>query len=550
MRILLAIFLSLVFCSSSSAQVIPPSADGFHEKPILNKRYYPALTASRLLRIEGSAAEVTAPEIDLKIDKITLRGSSVFTPDEIDALTEEFVGPSKLVSIYRAAAKLTAKYRNDGYILSRVIVPPQELDPEGATIELEAIEGYVDKVLWPQETSSYRDLFSDYTVAMLASRPTNIKTIERYLLLASDLPGLQFNSRLEASESNPRASALIIDMSHNKIEGSIGFKNYGTKSRGPAQIAGSGLIKNILGQHEQFTVAYSGSTEFEEATAFSSRYQQVLNSEGLTLNVDLSLSSGKPDSATLRSLMFESQSIAFNAGLVFPVVRERERNFMVSMNVFATDARSMTFGQSFSEDRLRGVRLGASYSFLGNDGSANSIQGELSLGVEGFGSTSTGNILASRQSGRPDFAKLNFSSERVQRVTKDISLKVSAEGQISATPLLASEECTFGGRKFGRAFDAGALAGDHCLSVSMEISQDYSPNFPAIEDSQGYIFGDLGQVWRIAPATGTPTTQTAASIGLGLRTNWANDVTSSMELSQSILGGSSTKFGVELQKGF
>ncbi len=44
------------------------------------------------------------------------------------------------------------------------------------------------------ELANYRDFFTDYTAKIIADRPANIRTLERYLLLASDLPGLKFRT--------------------------------------------------------------------------------------------------------------------------------------------------------------------------------------------------------------------------------------------------------------------------------------------------------------------------------------------------------------------
>jgi hemolysin activation/secretion protein len=99
-----------------------------------------------------------------------------------------------LQTVYDIAAKITAKYGADGYVLSRAVVPPQELSPQGATVRIQIVEGYVDRVEWPATLSHYHDFFSYYANKIIAERPTNIRTLERYLLLAGDLPGLKFKN--------------------------------------------------------------------------------------------------------------------------------------------------------------------------------------------------------------------------------------------------------------------------------------------------------------------------------------------------------------------
>ena len=42
----------------------------------------------------------------------------------------------------------------------RGILPVQELDPNGAVVRIQVLEGYVEAVEWPAQLSSYRDFFS------------------------------------------------------------------------------------------------------------------------------------------------------------------------------------------------------------------------------------------------------------------------------------------------------------------------------------------------------------------------------------------------------
>src|ERR1019366_138085 len=123
-----------------------------------------------------------------------------------------------LATVYSIAQALTAKYGNDGYVLSRAVVPPQNLDPTNAVVTIQVVEGYVDKVEWPSSLSRNDDFFSDYGARITAERPANIKTIERYLLLAGDLPGISVSSRFQGSADNVGASTLVVQATTKPID--------------------------------------------------------------------------------------------------------------------------------------------------------------------------------------------------------------------------------------------------------------------------------------------------------------------------------------------
>ena len=147
------------------------------------------------------------------------------------------------------ARRITAKYGADGYVLSRAIVPPQQLDPKGAVLQIRVIEGWIDKVEWPQNLLRYRDFFSDYATRITAQRPVNIRTIERYLLLGNDLPGLKFSTSLRPADNEVGASTLVVEVTEKPLDVTARVDNRGTAARGPYQFLTAAAINNVLHQH-------------------------------------------------------------------------------------------------------------------------------------------------------------------------------------------------------------------------------------------------------------------------------------------------------------
>ena len=93
----------------------------------------------------------------------------------------------------------------------------------------------------------------------------------------------------------------------------------------------------------------------------------------------------------------------------------------------------------------------------------------------------------------------------------------AVQGQYAFTPLLSPEECGYGGKDVGRAFDPSEITGDSCWSVISELRFD--PGLPksVLTQTQFYAFADYGRVYRIAPSAGTPSQNDGASAGVGIR---------------------------------
>jgi hemolysin activation/secretion protein len=509
----------LGFPVAAAAQIPSSEQPGRQQQRFVEQPAAKAKASGPIISLPSTGIPTGAAAITLLVNDIRVVGGTAYPAAELKPLYVGLIGHRvPLAAVYDIAQQITAKYGKDGYVLSRAIVPPQNLDPKGAVVTIRVIEGYVDRVEWPPSLERYRDFFSDYTAKITAERPANIKTIMRYLLLAGDLPGIGVSSTFKASTDNSSASTLIVQATEKPLSVDVRIDNRGTEARGPWEFLGSATLNNLFRQHEAFTATYAGALELSELQYAALGYRQVLNSEGLTAFADGSYSWGKPGTAPLIALDFASQSLAADAGLSFPVIRGRDKNLTLSGLVFLSNDEGDILAAPNSIDRLRGLRFKADFDSADSLNGTNQGSVVLSQGIDGLGSTQNGNPLASRANGRVDFSKIEATISRVQPLAQGISVRGALEGQYAFTPLLASEECGYGGKDFGRAFDPSEITGDTCWSASGELRLDLpvAPN-PFLSTVQLYTFIDYGSVHRIAPSFGTPTNQNGSSAGVGLR---------------------------------
>jgi len=522
----------------ATAQVIPPSAQPGRERERFIEPQRPqARPGGPAITLPSTVAPPGAAKIKLILRDVRIVGSTVYRAEELKTLFADLVGHEvSLQAIYDLAQRITAKYGADGYVLSRAIVPPQQLDPKGSVARIEIIEGWVSKVEWPKSLSRYRDFFTDYAAKITAERPANIHTIERYLLLAGDLPGLKFATSLKPSSTSTGASTLVVEVTEKPMELNARIDNRGTPSRGPFQFLTSSTFNNMLGGHESFTVSYAGVSPLKELQYLSGNYRQVLSSEGSFVFLNGSHSWGKPGTFALETLQFRTLGTVVEAGAGHPVIRERERNLTLSALFFANNSHSDVLNTSFNEDRLRGVRLKADADTADSLQGINQFNLILSQGIQGLGSTQNGNPLASRASGRVDFTKFEATVSRTQPLFPRFSTYLAAYGQYAAASLLAPEQCGFGGRFFGRAFDPSQVLGDHCIEVIGELRYDLPVTFEKLSQAQLYSFTDYGQLYTREPAVGTAAFVHAASAGGGMRLGWLNYFNTDLQVAKAIDG--------------
>ena len=140
-------------------------------------------------------------------------------------------------------------------------------------VRIQVLEGYVEAVEWPAQLSSYRDFFSYYASRITAERPVNIRTIERYLLLAGDLPGLKFKNSLKPHPSKVGAAILVVEVTEKPVDMFNRVDNRGTHARGPLEYLTSLTANNWLRMHEALTLTYAGAFQTSELQFYSATYR-------------------------------------------------------------------------------------------------------------------------------------------------------------------------------------------------------------------------------------------------------------------------------------
>ena len=502
--------------------------------------------------LPSEAPPAGAEQLKIVIRDVCIKGGTIYSKDDLAPLWRGLIGHEIPVqALYDLAKAITAKYGADGYVLSRAIVPPQEFAPHGAVPCLQIVEGYVERVEWPASLARYRNFFDDYAARITAERPVRVQTIERYLLLANDLPGLKFSTSLKPSPNHVGASILVVEVTEKPWDLLGRTDNRGTHARGPIQFLASVTANNRLGLHESLNFTWAATAHLQELEYFSVAYRQVLNSEGLYVFLNASHGFGHPGTQAFEAINFKTRSNYAEAGLASPLIRTRELNLTLSGLVFLNNAHSDTiFGNvnPTTDDRLRGVRLKADLDWADRWLGINQVNVTASHGFEGLGSTQNsvldsagfpiaGNLIPSRGVGRVDFSKIEGTISRTQPLFWGFSAFGALYGQYAGEPLLVPEQCGYGGRFFGRAYDSSQLLGDHCFEALGELRYDLPKFAPQISQVQLYGFRDYGKVWLLtSAATGLGGHVSGASIGGGLHVGWLNYVSADLSYARATLG--------------
>jgi len=294
--------------------------------------------------------------------------------------------------------------------------------------------------------------------------------------------------------------------------------NRGTQSRGSYQHFTSITANNLLRIHDAFTASYAGVLpEPRELNYGYGQYRTVLSPEGLSAFINGSYGAGRPGLPLDPVLKYKTLSMVFEGGITYPFIRQRERNLSATVLGFASQSRSDILDSLNNDVYFRGVRVKVDADAADSLAGINQFNFVASQGIDGAGAKALNPIGTLNPNAHLDFTKFEATFTRNQPLFFQFSALFAAYGQYAVNALFSPEQCGYGGRVFGRAFDPSQILGDSCALVLGELRYDIPTGLKDITLLQLYGFADFGWLHNIAPLAGTRADVDAASAGGGIR---------------------------------
>jgi hemolysin activation/secretion protein len=469
------------------------------------------------------------PGATVNVSAAELRGSTIFPPGRFGAELDALRGTVEQSRIEEIRAEILQAYRADGYVFTAVTA---SIDPAGRLV-FTATEGRIVEVKLDGDIGPAGVQVLRFLNRLTEAQVLDVATLERWLLLAQDVPGVTLRTVLRPSAGDPGALSLVAQVSRRKFSGLGTADNRGYKGTGPEQFLGSISANSFTeyGERTDATFFYTArSTELFGQVAT----ELFLGSSGLKLRVYAGKGTTDP-TGSLGQIGYHGDTFIAGTSVSYPVIRQRQQTLTISGYLDALES-SVDTGTGAnithaSRDNLRVIRLGADYAvrdtLFGDTRSAVSIgQLRLSQGLPGLGASPQGDKLAGRVGQRQDFTKVAFEASRTQTLFspwEDATFAVQGllAGQYTENVLPSAEKFYLGGLRFNRGFYSGEVTGDRALTAAFEAQLNTSATLPSPIGGaafdlgmQFYTFYDWGQSWE---AQKTDRNVRLASAGGGVR---------------------------------
>ncbi len=491
-------------------------------QPDLTPKVQPEVGVNRPAPLNAPAG---AENVKFKLNAINFQGSTVYSDAELQSVFGGQLGQTiSLADLYTIANELTIKYRNDGYILTQVVIPPQEIS--GGSPTLRVVEGYVAGVTVQKSDENapvnMANIEAYAAGIQRGNAPLNTRDLERQLLIINDLPGVTARSVLSPSPTTPGAADLAIIIDYDPIDGIVSVDDYGSRYLGPIQVGAAATLNSMLGQNEAINAQLVMAPQSWYELAYGSvGYEQPIGTLGTKIHFRASATDTDPG-YDLEQFDVKGRSYLLNAGLTHPFIRSRAENLYGRLNFDWRRVKSENNIEPDRKDHLSVLRAGGRYEFIDTifGAGANTLDLEVSKGLNILGANEEGDANMTRAGGDPQFTKLEAEIQRLQRVTNDVNLLLAARGQWASDALLSSEEFSVGGINSGRGYDPSEISGDRGVSARAELQWDEPLKFDSknfVEDYQLFGFYDIGRVWNEDATTSTQKRDSIASVGGGVR---------------------------------
>jgi len=401
-------------------------------------------------------------------------------------------------------------------LLARVEIPEQKI--ADGTVRLEVVPGRFEEVRVTGSapaTALVRKTLEPVTEA----EHIDLNVIQRYLLLAADIPGVVLVPTIRAG-STRGGLVLEVAVDRKPVTLSLGGQNFNSRTQGRISGIARLSIDGLTGHGDRTTLLASTSADFRELQVYQIGQEYRIGAEGLTARGSFTYAIGRPGDV-LAPLDLRSRSLVGNIELAYPLVRHRRRNLSLVGGLDLVDQRTRVFQTlPFSREHARIAYVRASgnvSSRYGDDPASLSASIELRQGLDILGAAEQGSFDLTRPFADPQATVVRANLGARYSPARNVSFIANGFAQYTSSALVTYEQMGIGNLSIGRGYDPNAAPGDRGAALALEVE------FGPIVRTQGivapFVFFDAVRVTNLGPRGYSDTLR---SVGGGLRGNIMN----------------------------
>jgi len=499
------------------------------------------------LSTEGTSAEFTKK---ILVQEFIFEGNAAIESKELCKLLESDRGkPLSIEQIKAAAGKVEAYYHERGYIYAVVKVPEQAV--ESGKVKLVVYEGKLGEVTIIGNRRFSQNTIAKYFSKVRSQQAIRQDTIERSVRVLKSLPGLDILNPPQVKLKTGTAPGTIdvdvqVKEATDLLSYAVTLDNFGSMYASEERVAEECTFTNPTRRGDQAYLSVIHGIDPGDLLYGRLSYTTPIGADGLELSAYL-LAGDFEVGREFKVLGIKGKGASAGIALRYPYRKSATQEITLEAGFDAKNARQELLQQVSSDDKIRSIRLGGTWSILrpaskGGRSKSKTILsayihqglGELLGGMEDYENPSVSK--SSRQFADDKFTKVTVQGAHVLFPSPRSSLIAKLAAQFSTDSLVVGEQMAIGGADSVRGYPQSEYLGDHGIMASAEwrysLDQTKLPHW--VEQFQTAVFLDYGQVWTKKPAVGISSSESLLGTGIGFRTALKGDFSLRFDLGYAI----------------
>jgi hemolysin activation/secretion protein len=501
--------------SPPPSAVLPPT----REEVTRPEAQVPERLAPRL-EVEGEIerAPCALDSPDFQNIRFTVRGAQFeglqgLSPGDLAPSYSQLMGTEQPISAVCQIRDHAATILRDAGYIAAVEVPEQRI--EDGIVRFRVLMARMTQVRVRGNASGAERTIAGYLNQLTKQPVFNRYDAERYLLLASDLPGYTVRLTLRPAGTAPGEVIGDVTVQRTPAYADLNIQNGGSRELGRWGGLLRGQLFGLTGLADRTTLSAFTTSDFKEQQTLQLGHDFRVGAEGLGVGGLLTYAWANPSIQDDDSDI-KARTLLATVQADYPLIRSLARNLRgtVGMDIVNQDVEVDSI--DLSRDRLRVAFARFAFDALSTGFSPGrslaepewrfNTELELRRGLNIFGATDRcgpagegclgpGQVSPSRVEGVSTAAVVRALLYGEYRPMPRLTVALGARGQYAWKPLLSFEEFSAGNYTVGRGYNPGSLLGDRGWGTQAEIrvgsTVPTSARRPAIE---GYVFWDHARV--------------------------------------------------------
>lgn len=488
----------------------------------------------------GPEIETTAPELkSVFIKSIHVEGVTLLDPKEVSKLTTPYENTEKkLQDIKGLADKLTALYRQKGYITSRVIVPPQTI--KDGVITLQGTEGKVGHI-----TIDGGKYFTARAVTnrinLEEGNPFRLEPLKASLQQINTNPDIVVKATLKSGTEAGKTDVELHVTDQFPVHLTPFYDNLGRRFIGTQRGGFTVTNNNFSGFGDKTSTSLNWS---RRSFGVVNHYELPLGRTSRTrIGFDYAYSSLRLGKELL-PLHIKGRATLYTPFISHDIFTSERYKVSVDLPFDFVNLRTNILGEEFSRDRLRVLRPAINFQEFDRTGTTY-FRNEFGVGMNILGATTGHEASASRAGAGSKFFRWTAFLTRTQKLPLGTYGILRLISQLSPDRLVSNEQLQVGGAFTIRGYKEGRVIGDNGLIVSGEWRAPavFFPKglkipmtgYELRKNVQMVSFTDFGGSWTNRPTPGIGKSEYLLGVGVGLRARLTRFLTGRVDIGTPLL---------------